>query len=347
MRLTNPESSARLLPTPPPRRNPVVRWARGAAREIEWPLSVPVLILTALLVLYIALQPSALSVGTLTSNLNDALPLIFVCAGQTIVIISGGIDLSVGGVVSLINVLAATHLTGGVPALIGWSLVLVLLGLAVGTLNGVLIALGNLSAVIVTIATWSIGGGIALFILASPGGNVARADQDFWSGATMGWPNALTAILILVIGWRLLRRTRTGVSLYAVGSDAEAARLTGVVVWRARLLAYALSGGLSALAGLVLAADTATGDPTVGTPFILNSIAAAVIGGTAITGGRGGVTRGALGACIFTVVGDVLFAASVSPFLTPLVTGLVLIVVVGITVLAPVMVMRLRRRGRP
>ena len=124
-------------------------------------------------------------------------------------------------------------------------------------------------------------------------------------------------------------------SIYAVGSDSEAARLTGVAIRRARFLTYAISGGCSALAGLFLAANTSTGDPTVGPPFILNSIAAVVIGGTAITGGKGGVGRSVLGALIFIVIADVIFAANVSSYLTPLVTGLVLLGVVIVNTIAP------------
>lgn len=348
----NTKSSARPLDadaTPPAAAKPrpgVARQARGWARSVDWSFGVPLAILLALAVAYLLMQPTAFSMSTLASNLNDAMPLILVGAGQTMVIICGSIDISVGGVIALVNVLAATHLSGGAPSLIAWSLVLLALGAAIGAFNGVLIGVGRLSPVIVTIATWSICSGIALFVLNSPGGNVAPAYQSFWSGSVGWWPNALTLLLVLLLLWALFQRTRAGVSLYATGSDAEAARLTGVPVWRIQALAFTLSGALSALAALFLVASQASGDATIGAPFILNSIAAVVIGGTPITGGRGGIARSAVGACIFIVVQDVIFAANVSSFLTPLVTGLILLAVVTISVLGPTALARVRGHER-
>jgi ribose transport system permease protein len=306
-------------------------------RLVDISFGIPVLILAALVGLYIWMEPTVFTGDTLTSNLNDALPLILVAAGQTVVIIGGGIDISVGGVVSLIDVLAATHITGnlGGASMALWTLVLVAAGIAIGSINGLLIGPFELSPVVVTIATWSICGGISLFILASAGGAVTAGYSDFWTLTSWGLPHALIAIVILLVAWAGFRRTRTGMSIYAVGSDAEAARLTGVPVWRSRFLTYALSGGCSALAGLFLAANTSTGDPTVGPPFILNSIAAVVIGGTAITGGRGGISRSVLGSLIFIVIGDVIFAANVSSYLTPLITGLVLLAVVVVNAAIP------------
>jgi ribose transport system permease protein len=345
----NVKSSAQLLdtaPWEPPETPRSLR--RGILRQIrllDVSFAVPVLILAALVGLYIWMQPTVFTGDTLTSNLNDALPLILVAAGQTIVIIGGGIDISVGGVVSLVDVLAATYITGnlGGGSMVLWTVLLIALGVAIGSINGLLIGPFELSPVVVTIATWSICGGISLFILASAGGAITPAYSNFWTLTSWGVPHALIAIVVLLLIWAGFRRTRTGMSIYAVGSDSEAARLTGVPVRRARFLTYALSGGCSALAGLFLAANTSTGDPTVGPPFILNSIAAVVIGGTAITGGRGGISRSVLGALIFIVIGDVIFAANVSSYLTPLITGLVLLAVVVINVVVPTAAAALRR----
>lgn len=335
------KSSARPLDTTPPESPELPRSFRWTVlrqlRLIDVTFAVPLLILGALVGLYIWMQPSVFNGDTLNSNLNDALPLILVCTGQTIVIIGGGIDISVGGIVSLVDVLAATHITGSLsgPTMIGWTVLLIGLGLAIGSLNGLLVGMADLSPVVVTIATWSICGGIALFVLASAGGAVTPEYTTFWTVTSGGIPHALIVIVLLLLLWTGFRRTRTAMSIYAVGSDSEAARLTGVAIRRARFLTYAISGGCSALAGLFLAANTSTGDPTVGPPFILNSIAAVVIGGTAITGGKGGVGRSVLGALIFIVIADVIFAANVSSYLTPLVTGLVLLGVVIVNTIAP------------
>ncbi len=344
----NVKSSARQLDTapwePPETPRSVRRGLRRQIRLLDISFAVPVLILAALVGLYVWMEPTVFTGDTLTSNLNDALPLVLVAAGQTLVIIGGGIDISVGGVVSLIDVLAATHITGNLngASMALWTVLFVALGIAIGSINGLLIGPFELSPVVVTIATWSICGGISLFILASAGGSVTPAYSDFWTLTSWGIPHALIAIVVLVVAWIAFRRTRTGMTVYAVGSDSEAARLTGVSVRRARFLTYALSGGCSALAGLFLAANTSTGDPTVGPPFILNSIAAVVIGGTAITGGRGGISRSVFGALIFIVIGDVIFAANASSYLTPLITGLVLLAVVVVNALAPIAAAALR-----
>jgi ribose transport system permease protein len=318
-------------------------WLRSLAATSDFSAAFPVLLLSGMVIAYLRLQPAAFTTNTLTGVLTDALPLILVGAGQTIVIVNGGIDISVGGIISLISALGATRLSGGTAGLIGWSVILVLLGLALGACNGLLIGGLGLSPVIVTIATWSIWGGVALFILKEPGGNVSLSYLDFWTGQTFGVPNAVYLVIVICVVWLIFRRTPVATYLYAVGSDPEAARLTGIGVFRLRLLAYALSGGLSGLAALALVGTQASGDPNIGNPFVLTSIAVVVIGGTAITGGRGGVIRTAVGACIYVMIGYLLFAANVESSFITLCTGLALLFAVAVSTLGGALAARISR----
>lgn len=318
-------------------------WQRRAV-QADWSFVFPLVLLAVMAIVYLRLQPSALTTATLTSVLTDALPLILVGAGQTIVIISGGIDISVGGIISLVSVLAATHLAGGTTELLAWSVLLIGLGLVLGAFNGFVIALLNLSPIVVTIATWSIWGGLALFVLDAPGGNIAVPYQNLWTGSSVGIPNAIWAVAVLTLLWLGFRRTRVATYLYAVGSDIDAARVTGVDVRRLQILAYALCGALSAVAALVLVGTQASGDPNIGTSFILDSIAVVVIGGTAVTGGTGGVIRTIVGACIYVMIGYIVFALGISENLVILVKSVVLLVVVALVAAGGALTTYLRDR---
>jgi ribose transport system permease protein len=222
-------------------------------------------VFAALFGIYATHQLGALTLSSLTDLCNNALPLALAAAGGTFVVLTRGFDLSVAGVVSLSNVLMATALgTQQWTPLLALAMV-VAVGIAVGAVNGFLVAYLRLQSVAVTLATMIVCSGIALVILETPGGSVPDIIADGLTGVTGGSvPVAALIAAVVALLWLALRRTNWGVALYAVGADETAAELAGVSTRRVKLLAYILAGVLYALAGYALSALTASGDPNAG-----------------------------------------------------------------------------------
>jgi len=256
------------------------------------------------------------------------LTLLLVATGQTIVILLGGIDLSVGGVLSVSTALAATRFDAGGSRLLGWAVLILLLGLAAGAVNGVLIARLRLQPFIVTLATWSIWSGVALWLLPTEGGTIPQSFISWVDKKLLGIAAAVWLLVALCLFWVWFKRTRLGLAIKTTGSSDNAAFLSGVPTGVTTVAAYALSGLFAAMAGLFLTTQTASGSPTVGNDFILNSVAAVVIGGTSLFGGRGGLGGTIAGAFILTLIGDVIFALNVESFWTPITAGVLLIAAV-------------------
>lgn len=261
-----------------------------------------------------------------TSAIDAALPLVFVAIGQSLVVLSSGIDLSVGGVMSLCVGLAATHLDGGVGHVLAWVAVILLVGVAAGAANGVLIVRGRVAPILVTLATLSIDDGLALKVLPSPGGHPSPGLTRVLADPEV--PVGLVWVAVAVAGLLLMRRTGFGMRLYAVGSDEGAARASGVPVGRVKIITYALSGLCGAVAGLFYTATTTSGDANAGTPYVLTSIAAVVIGGIAFRGGRGSALGAVAGAFALTLVVNVLFFLGINPLYQSFFQGLFLVVAV-------------------
>jgi ribose transport system permease protein len=201
-------------------------------------------------------------------------------------------------------------------------------GAIVGAANGVIIAYTRMQPFIVTLATWSVWGGMALLVLSTPGGSVPDSLVTFGTSTilTVGTPVWMLAVLLLL--WLYFKRTRTGLALRAVGSSNEAAYLSGVPVPLALISAYALSGLFSTIAGLYLVTQTTSGSPVIGNDYILPSVAAVVIGGTTLLGGRGGLVGTVLGAFILTLIGSVVFVYGLTSAWQTILQGLLLIVAV-------------------
>ncbi len=251
---------------------------------------------------------------------NDALPLALAAAGETFVVLTNGIDLSVGGVITLANVLAAAlaqHGLGneGVVAAVA-------LGGFAGLVNGLVISYARIAPLIATLATGSIFVGLALVVLPLPGGAVA----GWLPGATTGSLGAVpvSAVwlgLMLVGGWALLRRSQFGVNVQALGGSEPASWSAGIKVVRVRTAAYVASGVCAALAGVVLNGLTQSGDPTIGAPYLLDTIAAVVIGGTSLAGGVGTIVGSVLGAVVLSLVSAVLLVSGLSTNLQYVISG--------------------------
>lgn len=260
------------------------------------------------------------------STITNALPLVFAGVGQGIVVLTRGLDLSVGGTMDLTNALAATHMPSSTGGMIGWSLIILAIGAAIGAVNGLLVTVGRLAPIVVTIGTMSILQGVAAAVLPQPGGSIPPAYTDVMGNT--GSPVAVVFVALVLVFWWVLRRRPLGVALYAIGNDPDAAAANGVNVARTKVAAYVLSGTLAAAAGLFLAAGSSGGDATGGDSYLLASFAAVVLGGVSFRGGRGSMVGVVCGAGVLTVLVSLLFYAHVNSLYESFYQGLFLIVAV-------------------
>lgn len=313
------------------------------------PLLLSLGLFVAMVVLYIvlfALKQNRLPGSfELLTTVNNTLSVGLAAVGQTFVVLTGGIDLSVGGIVDVTNSVAARYMQDS-PASIALVSVLVLaVGALAGFVNGLLVVYGRLQPIIVTLATLAIWEGIALLVLPQQGGTIPPVLTALLAGTfpnVDALPNSVLIVIVLVVGWRLLRSTRFLTAVYAVGNDERAARANGVAVARVKVGAYTLAGTCAGAAGLYFAAANTSGDATSGTPFTLTSIAAVVLGGVSLFGGRGSAIGSLAGAFILTLLLKVLFFAGVNTQLQEFFQGLFLI----LAVVASTLVRRSLQRAR-
>lgn len=284
-----------------------------------------VVLLVVLFVANIIEQPVLWDVTQIGLLLQTALPLVFVGLAQTLVIIIGGLDLSVGGTLVLGSAVSAQYLDGGSGGLVILATVLI----GAGLLNGVLVTYGRFAPFIVTFATWSIFNGIGLQILPQDGGVVPNWLITLVTGETVGLPNAYLIVAASLLFWWHLRRTSFGRDMFAIGSDDERARLNGIRIKRVRVAVFVLSAVIAGIGGVLLAGTTSTGQPTVGDAYILQSIAAVVIGGTALSGGRGGYGLTLIGALILTLIATLVQSLNLDSWVTVGASSLLLLVVVA------------------
>jgi ribose transport system permease protein len=259
------------------------------------------------------------------------LPIAFAAVAQAIVVISGGIDLSVGSMMALASVTSAVLMKGqsdlfGVAVVVG----VLVLGLVVGAINGGLVVATKVPDIVVTLAMSFVWAGTALLILNTPGGGAAPWLMAIISGplGTDWLPKAMVVLAVIVaVVWLPLRRSTLGLTLYAVGSNPLAAFRSGVAVGPTKIVAYALTGFFSALGGLALTATGGVGAPVPGS-YTLQSVAAIVLGGVSLAGGRGGVLGPIIAVIVLALVRTDLFFAGVDPNWSTAIQGAILIGVV-------------------
>jgi ribose transport system permease protein len=278
-----------------------------------------------------------LEVGLSSSMVNTAANkgalLALVAMAQTIPVLTGGLDLSVGMVFVLSNCLAATIVNGDPRVTALGILGVLIVGLICGIINGIVIVYGRLQPIIVTLATGAIYFGIALALRPEPGGSVNFEFADFMTTSFFNVPSSVILLLAVVLFiWIPFRRSVLGRAAYAIGSSEHAAYMSGVPINRAKILAYALAGFLASIAGLLLTALTYSGaaKASLGADYTLNSIAAVVIGGTSLFGGAGSAIGSIFGAFIMRTVGDLLIVFDINPVLQPLFVGIVLLFAVSL-----------------
>jgi len=296
------------------------------------PLLLSIGILVAMIMLYLILfvlaQRRLPGSFELSTTLNNTMSVGLAAVGQTLVVLTGGIDLSVGGIVDVTNSVAAQTMHDNPGSMLGITLLVLAIGAGAGLINGLLVTYGRLQPIIVTIATLAIWQGVALLVLPQQGGAIPPGFTNLLAGNIGIVPSSLVIFILLILLWQVLRRTRFLVTLYAIGNDERAARANGVPVNLAKIGAYTVGGLFSGAAGLYLAAVATSGDATSGTPLTLTSIAAVVLGGVSLFGGRGSAVGSLVGACILTLLLNVLFFAGINPQLQEFFQGLFLILAV-------------------
>jgi ribose transport system permease protein len=320
--------SAATTPIDAARRQPadaVMRWARRNG----WILSL--IGFFALLLVFTKLIQPSYGVAGVQGLAISVLPLALAAAAQAVVVISGGLDLSIGSMMALTSVVAAVAMKDqsnefGVAVVIG----VLVLGLVLGAINGTLVVLTRVPDIIVTLAMGFVWAGCALLVIARPGGAASPWLKDLVIGS-LGIdfiPKAAVALIIVVaIIWLPVRRSRLGLSIYAVGSNQLAAFRSGVSVGRTKIAAYMLTGLFSALGGLSLTASTGIGTPTPG-PYTLLSVAAIVLGGVSLAGGRGGVFGPIVAVLILSLIRSDMTFMRLDTNLAVVVQGMILIGVV-------------------
>lgn len=338
--------SAPTITRPPQRggpRVPVRRWARRHG----WTAGVW-LLLVVMVAWYATLIP-VFGDFQLTSIAKNSLPAVYMALAQGVVVISGGVDLGVGALMVLSSSVAA-RLMEGQPL---WVTVLIAVAVVAGAalvngLVGWVVAVSRIPDIVVTLATLFIFTGVALMVLPSPGGGTSDGLRFVFTGSEGGsgtnfWPPLLMIVgpALLFAGW--LTRTRPGLAIYAVGSDEQAAHLSGVSVLRAKVTAYATGGAFSGLAGVALVAIANSGDPRFDNAVngTLNSLAAVVLGGIILGGGVGSVVGAAGAGVVFFTLSPILSAMGVDPNTAQVVRG---VVIVAVMVVAGILQWRRWRR---
>lgn len=256
--------------------------------------------------------------------------LALAAMGQTIVILTGGFDLSTGAVVSLVNVVLASAMgTSGLSQVAFFGVALAL-GALVGAFNGFFVAVVRMQSIVVTLSSMFIVQGVTLLIMDKPGGTIAPGFVAFFSGSAI--PNVLPApvvvLLVAALIWRLVKNTRFGVALYAVGSDEDAAHAAGIRTRAVKFQAYVLAGVFYGAAGAFISAQTGSADPLVGRPMLLQVFAAVVLGGTLLGGGRGGCIGSIVGSYTLMIVVNILLVLDVSAYYSSVAEGGILLLAV-------------------
>jgi len=262
---------------------------------------------------------------------TSVLPLALAAVAQAVVVISGGIDLSIGSMMALTSVVSAVLMKGqseqfGIAVVVG----VLVLGLVLGAVNGALVVITRVPDIVVTLAMSFVWAGCALLVRSSPGGGAAQWLKSLVVGPIGNeWiPRAAIALFVIVaIIWIPFVRSRLGLAVYAIGSNQLAAFRSGVSVGRTKFLAYALTGLFSALAGLSLTASTGIGSPVPG-PYTLLSVAAVVLGGVSLAGGRGGVFGPIVAVVVLQMIRTDLTFLNVNTNLAVVAQGVILIGVV-------------------
>jgi len=296
------------------------------------PLALPLAGLVVVSILMGLASDNFFSVNNIMNVLRQVSVVGILAVGMTFVILTGGIDLSVGAVMALVGTLSAGLMVNtGLPASIALPAGL-FIGLGIGIFNGALVAWGKMPAIIVTLATMGMARGLGLIY---SGGYPVSGIPSWISWFGVGRIGVVPVpvvimVVIYAIAWVLLQRTAFGRHVYALGGNELAARLSGVKTQRVKLAVYGISGVTAALAALILTGRLMSGQPNAGVGFELDAIAAVVLGGTAIAGGRGLILGTLIGAVLLGILNNGLNLMGINPYLQDVIKGFIILLAIYI-----------------
>jgi ribose transport system permease protein len=270
------------------------------------------------------------SLGSLSSTATSVLPLALAAVAQAIIVISGGIDLSISAQMALTSCVAATLMKDhpGDGTAVAIVIGVLLLGMLLGAVNGALVVVTKVPDIVVTLATSFVWAGVALLVRPAPGGSAAQWLKDLVvgpAGIDLLPKAALVLVVIVAVVWIPLSRSRLGLSLYAIGSNPLAAFRSGIPVSRTKFLSYAITGLVAAFAGLSLTASTGIGSPVPEPTYVLISIGAVVLGGVSLAGGIGGVFGPLVAVVVLQLIRDDMTFMRVNPNYGLVAQGFILI----------------------
>jgi ribose transport system permease protein len=276
------------------------------------------------------ISPGPVSYFEISFLSSGGATLAIAAMGETLVILSGGFDLSAGAVISLVNVALASNMQDEPGSILLWCLAGVGIGVATGAFNGFFVAFLRLQPIVVTLSTMFIAQGLTLLVLDKPGGLIPTGLTTLVAGDAIPdlLPMPLVLLAALLLLWLLVKNSRLGVAIYAVGGDPEAAAGAGVRHALVLFAVYVMAGALYGLAGVFISAQTGSGDPLIGNPMLLQIFAAVVVGGTRLGGGRGGLAGSVFGAYILMIVVNILLVLNVSAYYSTVAGGTILILAV-------------------
>lgn len=285
------------------------------------------LVLLCIVITFVS--PAFLTFANITNVFTQVSVNAIIAVGMTFVILTGGIDLSVGSTVAISGAVSASIIksTGNVFFAI---LVAAIVGIVVGLINGILISKGKLQAFIATLATMTIFRGVTLvYTDGTPISKLPKIFTKIGNGKIVGIPiPVIITVIVFAIAAYVLTQTRFGRYLYAVGGNEDSARLSGINTKKITTMVYVISGFASGIAGVIATSRIGSASPTAGTGFELDAIAAVVIGGTSLAGGEGKISGTIIGALIIGVLNNGLNLMNVSPFYQSIVKGLVILIAV-------------------
>lgn len=279
------------------------------------------------------INPSFLSMSNILNVFRQTSVNAIIAAGMTFIILTGGIDLSVGSVLGLAGAIAASMVTGG-QNIVVVVLASLLIGAAIGAVNGIVISKGKVQAFIATLAMMTLARGYTLvFTDGKPIGVEEAQSADVFasigSGYLFGIPIPIyITVLVFISAYYILKHTRFGRYVYAMGGNEESTKLSGINVDRVKIYVYALSGALAALAGIIVTARLSSAQPQAGSGYELDAIAAVVLGGTSLSGGIGNIFGTIVGALIIGILNNALNLMNVSSYYQLLAKGLVILIAV-------------------
>lgn len=292
---------------------------------ITWSPFPALVLLMVFIIISIANTNDFFGGGFLIGFFDANIPLVCVAIGVAVVLIGGGIDISLGSIVCLVNVVIVSLY--GMGASLGVALIGgILTGTIAGMINGIIVAYLRITPLLTTFATSSVFLGLALWILPSPGGSVPIDFVMWYIGNLGGIP---TAIIFLIIGlalWVVIKKSKAGVWLYSIGHDSMKSYLSAVPVEKVNVFAYTFAGFMSALGAVALTANVGAGDPLVGSTFSMIAIASCVIGGISLSGGVGDVIGAIFGALFLGLVTNTVLSVVSDPFFQNFFSGLILLI---------------------